>query len=41
MNVWVVFLGNKIRTDGAKAIGEALKTNETVTTVDLDCEKYI
>ena len=31
----VVFLGNKIGNEGAKAIGAALMTNETVTTVDL------
>ena len=35
----VVFLGTYVGVEGAKAIGEALKTNETVTTVDLSCEK--
>ena len=35
----VVFLGNGIGAEGAKAIGEALKTNKTVTTVNLGGEK--
>ena len=28
--------GNKIGNDGAKAIAEALKTNKTLTTLDLE-----
>ena len=36
----VVFLVNGIGDEGAKSIGEMLKTNETVTTVDLMSEKY-
>ena len=37
----IVCADNKIGAEGAKAIGEALKTNETVTDVDLSRKKMI
>ena len=37
----VVFLGNNIGAEGAKAIGAMLKTNKTVSTVNLSSEKIL
>ena len=39
--LWLFVEGNKIGAEGAKAIGEALQTNETVTVVDLSRKKMI
>ena len=38
--LWLFVEGNNIGAEGAKAIGEMLKTNETVTVVDLSSEKW-
>ena len=38
--LWLFVADNDIGAEGAKAIGEALKTNKTVTVVNLGGEKY-
>ena len=39
--LWLFVAVNNIGAEGAKAIGEMLKTNETVTFVDLSRKKMI
>ena len=36
---WCDWAGNGIGVEGARALGDALKTNTTLTQLDLECER--
>ena len=38
-NNWIIWTGHKIGAEGARMISEALKTNTTLTKLDLHCDE--